>query len=126
MKISEMRLRFLTLNQLTVAFINSLLFQFVIPYWWQPLDTVKYGIKQHGEEGVNIVIFMVSQWYFSLSIAWLLNCLEIYIFFKLGYTNLLNSKNNNDSIIIHESISEIHLNFRKGSILLELRKPFNC
>ncbi len=72
MKVSGLSLLTITIIQITIAVIISLVFQFLIPYWWQPLDTFLHGIKQHGDEGVNIVIFTISQWYFSLSIVWLI------------------------------------------------------
>ena len=79
LKFSDLSLISITLIQFSIATIISLLFQFLIPYWWQPLDTFQYGIKQHGETGVNIVIFTVSQWYFSFSIAWFINRENKYI-----------------------------------------------
>ncbi|MFX1313656.1 MAG: hypothetical protein ACFFHD_13760, partial [Promethearchaeota archaeon] len=72
LKLNNLSLRSITLIQVAIATIISLLFQFLIPYWWQPLDTFQHGIKQHGDVGANIVIFTISQWYFSLSIAWLI------------------------------------------------------
>ncbi len=69
-KFSELELRTTTLIQVTIAIIISLLFQFVIPFSWQPLDTFLYGVKQHGDPGINLVIFTISQWYFSFSLAW--------------------------------------------------------
>ncbi len=71
-KLNNLSLESITLIQVAIATIISLLFQFLIPYWWQPLDTFQHGVRQHGDEGVNIVIFTISQWYFSLSIAWLI------------------------------------------------------
>ncbi|MFW9826180.1 MAG: hypothetical protein ACFFEY_01000 [Candidatus Thorarchaeota archaeon] len=63
-------LRTITTIQILIAFGISILFQFVIPFSWQPLDTFLYGVKQHGDLGTNLVIFTISQWYFSLSLAW--------------------------------------------------------
>lgn len=61
----------ITIIQIALATIISLLFQFVIPFSWQPLHLYNNGINaQHGDPGLNIVIFTISQWYFSLSIAW--------------------------------------------------------
>jgi len=57
--------------QLAATTIISLLFQFLIPFSWQPLDTFQYGAKKHGDPGSNLVFFTISQWYFSLSIVWL-------------------------------------------------------
>jgi len=71
-KFSELELRTTTLIQVTIAIIISLLFQFVIPFSWQPLDTFLYGVKQHGDPGTNLVVFTISQWYFSFSLAWLI------------------------------------------------------
>jgi len=70
-KISELSLRSILIIQLAIATLISLLFQFVIPFWWQPLHFYNSGIThQHGDPGINLVIFTVSQWYFSLSLAW--------------------------------------------------------
>lgn len=71
-KFSELELRTITFIQVVIATIISLLFQFIIPFSWQPLDTFLYGARSHGDPGANIVIFTISQWYFSLSLAWLL------------------------------------------------------
>ena len=60
-----------TLIQFTLAIIISLTFQFLFPFSWQPLDTFLYGSRNHGDPGTNIIIFTISQWYFSFSIAWL-------------------------------------------------------
>jgi len=72
LKFKELSLRTKTIIQVVIATLISLIFQFLIPYWWQPLDTFQHGVRQHGDEGINIVIFTISQWYFSLSIAWLI------------------------------------------------------
>lgn len=66
----NLNLRTITIIQLGIATTISLLFQFLIPFSWQPLDTFQYGAKKHGDPGANIIIFTISQWYFSLSIAW--------------------------------------------------------
>jgi hypothetical protein len=79
LNLNRINLKPIILIQFAIAIIVSLLFQFLIPYWWQPLDTFQYGIKQHGDAGVNIVIFTVSQWYFSFSIAWFINRENKYI-----------------------------------------------
>jgi len=70
-KFLNYNLRIIAVIQLGIAIVISLLFQFLIPFSWQPLDTFQYGAKQHGDPGANIIIFTISQWYFSLSIAWL-------------------------------------------------------
>ena len=69
--LSNLNLITISYIQLAVAIVISLIFQFLIPFSWQPLDTFQYGVKQHGDPGANIIIFTISQWYFSLSIAWL-------------------------------------------------------
>jgi len=66
----NLNLKTITLIQILVAAAISLCFQFLIPFSWQPLDTFLYGIRQHGDPGTNLVIFTLSQWYFSLSLAW--------------------------------------------------------
>ncbi len=70
-KFLNYNLRTITVIQLVIAIAISFFFQFLIPFSWQPLDTFQYGAKQHGDSGANIIIFTISQWYFSLSIAWL-------------------------------------------------------
>ena len=72
-KLGDLNIRYITIIQLAVALIISLLFQFIIPYTWQPLYAYgnPYNIK-HGDPGTNLVFFTVSQWYFSLSIVWFL------------------------------------------------------
>lgn len=69
---NELSLKTITYIQILIAIIISLIFQFLIPLSWQPLDTFLYGIRQHGDPGINLVIFTISQWYFSLSLAWLI------------------------------------------------------
>jgi hypothetical protein len=68
MRISELNLRTITIIQLSIATIVSLLFQFIIPYEWQPLNRK----VPHGTPGENIVFFTVSQWFFSFSVSWLI------------------------------------------------------
>ena len=63
----ESDLKKITLIQFIIATIISLLFQFVIPVEWQPL----MGALPPGSEGENVVFFTISQWFFSLSVAWL-------------------------------------------------------
>ncbi|MBY8991779.1 MAG: hypothetical protein KGD58_13615 [Candidatus Lokiarchaeota archaeon] len=69
--LSNLNLISISCIQLAIALVISLIFQLLIPFSWQPLDTFQYGVKQHGDPGTNIIIFTISQWYFSLSIAWL-------------------------------------------------------
>ena len=69
-KINELSLVSITSIQIAIATIISIMFQFVIPFSWQPLDRFLYGVKQHGDPGSNLVIFTISQWYFSFSLAW--------------------------------------------------------
>ena len=70
-KLNDLSLTKITLIQITIATIISIIFQFLIPFSWQSLDTFLYGVRQHGDPGTNLVIFTLSQWYFSLSLAWL-------------------------------------------------------
>lgn len=70
-KFFKLKLYEITIIQIIIAIVISLTFQFIIPFSWQPLDTFLYGVKNHGDPGANIIIFTISQWYFSLSIAWL-------------------------------------------------------
>jgi len=72
-KIEDFSLKTITAIQVMIATIISLLFQFVFPMNWQPLDVALYGPNiKHGDPDINIVISTVSQWYFSFSIAWLI------------------------------------------------------
>ena len=68
MKFKDLGLKYITTIQISIATIISLLFQFLIPYSWQPLDAYRYGAVPHGFEGTNLVFFTLSQWFFSLSI----------------------------------------------------------
>ncbi|MFX0058495.1 MAG: hypothetical protein ACFE85_11155 [Candidatus Hodarchaeota archaeon] len=71
-KLDECSLRTLTLIQIAIATLVSLIFQFIIPLNWQPLDVYTLGPDvRHGDPGANVVLFALSQWYFSISIAWL-------------------------------------------------------
>ncbi|MFX1304984.1 MAG: hypothetical protein ACFFBV_07900 [Promethearchaeota archaeon] len=70
LKLNELSLITITLIQLAIATAISLIFQFLIPFSWHPLDRFLYGIKHHGDPGTNLVIFTISQWYFSLTLAW--------------------------------------------------------
>lgn len=72
LNLNNLSLKTISLIQIIIASIISLIFQFWIPFSWQPLDTFLYGVKQHGDPGSNLVIFTISQWYFSFSIAWLI------------------------------------------------------
>lgn len=72
-KIRELNIRIIFLLQIATATVISLLFQFVFPLTWQPLDFTMYGPNiKHGDYNMNFVIVTVSLWYFSFSIAWLL------------------------------------------------------
>jgi len=72
-KLGNLNVRYITIIQLAVALIISLLFQFVIPLSWQPLDAYESGYDvKHGDPGTNLVFFTISLWYFSLSIVWFL------------------------------------------------------
>ncbi|MFX1357126.1 MAG: hypothetical protein ACFFA8_07550 [Promethearchaeota archaeon] len=77
----------ITIVQLTIATLISLLFQFVFPFWWQPLHFYNGGTTyQHGDPGLNLVIFTISQWYFSLSAAWFINRENKYLNNFLAYS----------------------------------------
>jgi len=52
------------------AIIISIVFQFLIPLSWQPLDSYLKPTIQHGDPGTNVIILTVSQWYFSFSVMW--------------------------------------------------------
>jgi len=69
-KLKKLNITTITLIQIAIATMISITFQFIIPFSWQPLDTFLYGAKNHGDPGTNIVIFTISQWYFSISVAW--------------------------------------------------------
>ncbi len=67
MKSNKLNLKTITIIQVAIATGISLLFQFIIPYEWQPLNRK----VPHFTPGENLVFFTVSQWAFSFSIAWL-------------------------------------------------------
>jgi len=70
-KLGQLNLKSITLIQIIVAVVISLIFQFIIPLAWQPLDAFEAGkLIHHGDDGTNIIIFTVSQWYFSFSVSW--------------------------------------------------------
>jgi len=48
----------------------SLLYQFVFPLSWMPLDSRLRPWIQHGDPGTNVIILTISQWYFSFSVVW--------------------------------------------------------
>ena len=56
--------------QIIGAIVISIVFQFVIPLSWQPLDSYLKPTIQHGDPGTNVVILTISQWYFSFSVVW--------------------------------------------------------
>jgi hypothetical protein len=68
--LKKFKLRNLTIIQISIATVISLIFQFIIPFSWQPLDTFLYGVRAHGDPDTNLVIFTISQWYFSISLTW--------------------------------------------------------
>ncbi|MFX0058494.1 MAG: hypothetical protein ACFE8J_09375 [Candidatus Heimdallarchaeota archaeon] len=77
----------ITVIQLAIATLVSLLFQFVVPFSWQPLHLYNNGINaQHGDPGLNLVIFTISQWYFSLSVVWFFNRDNKYLNNFLAYS----------------------------------------
>jgi hypothetical protein len=86
-KLSDLNIRYITIIQLVVALIISLLFQFVIPLSWQPLDAYESGYNiKHGDPETNLVFFTISLWYFSLSIVWFLRRDNKYINHFLLYS----------------------------------------
>ena len=133
-KRSSLNLRTITLIQIFIALIVSLLFQFVIPFSWQPLDTFLYGVKKHGDDGANIVIFTISQWYFSLSIAWLIfrenpyiNNFLIYSIIPLGMIVLYEFFVLHlyyDYIHLTPIIVDIYLIWKKRNTLLKIYTPY--
>ncbi len=71
MKFNELDMKKISVIQICIATIVSILFQFVFPLTFQPLDAHRYGLTaNHGDPGTNLVIFTVTQWYFSFSVAW--------------------------------------------------------
>lgn len=72
-RISEYSLRTITIIQIIIATVITLLFQFVFPLNWQPFDRALHGPNvQHGDPGTSVVISTLSQWFFSFAIAWLI------------------------------------------------------
>jgi hypothetical protein len=61
-RINEYSLRMITIIQIIIATIISLLFQFVFPLNWQPFDCALHGPNvQHGDPGTSVVISTLSQ-----------------------------------------------------------------
>ena len=56
--------------QIIGAIALSLVYQFIIPLSWFPLDSFTRPTVKHGDPGTNIIIFTISQWYFSFSVVW--------------------------------------------------------
>lgn len=67
-KFKDFSLKSITIIQLIITLAISLIFLFFIPDSWNPL------IIHMGDEAHNYVleIFTLSQWFFSISIAWLI------------------------------------------------------
>lgn len=73
MKIKDLSLVQITLIQVSIAVIITLLYQFVLPITFLPLDVyvITHDVPfDYGEP--NQVIFTITQWSFGLSIAWLI------------------------------------------------------
>ncbi|MFX0072355.1 MAG: hypothetical protein ACFFAO_14815 [Candidatus Hermodarchaeota archaeon] len=72
-KIKELNLKTITIIQTIIATTISLIYQFIIPMNWNPLDVRMFGPDiKHGDPDRNICIATLTQWYFSFSIAWLI------------------------------------------------------
>jgi hypothetical protein len=56
--------------QIVAAIVISFVYQLVIPLSWFPLDSFTRPTVKHGDPGTNIIIFTISQWYFSFSLVW--------------------------------------------------------
>jgi hypothetical protein len=56
--------------QIIGAIALSSIYQFIIPLSWFPLDSFTRPTVKHGDPGTNIIIFTISQWYFSFSVVW--------------------------------------------------------
>ena len=56
--------------QIIGAVALSLVYQFIIPWSWFPLDSFTRPTVKHGDPGTNVIIFTISQWYFSFSVVW--------------------------------------------------------
>ena len=56
--------------QVIGAIIINLVYQFIIPLSWFPLDSFTRPTVAHGDPRTNIIIFTISQWYFSFSVVW--------------------------------------------------------
>lgn len=66
----EIKNKHLSILQFVLAAIIVLLYQFVFPLCWQPLDYFTYGDVPHGTPGTNIVMFTISDWFFAFSVVW--------------------------------------------------------
>ena len=73
MKIKELSLAQITIIQLSIAIILTMLYQFILPLPFLPLDYYVQFFEVPLYVGeTNQVIFTLTQWTFSLSIAWLI------------------------------------------------------
>ncbi len=91
-RIRECSLKTITIIQTAIATSISLLFQFVIPMNWNPLDVAMFGPDiKHGDSDRNIAIATFTQWYFSFSIAWLIYRDNPYVNNFLIYSSFVTS-----------------------------------
>lgn len=98
-KIKDYSLKTITIIQTAIATFISLLFQFVFPLNWNPLDVAMFGPDiKHGDPDRNLAIATFSQWYFSFSIAWLIYRDNPYVNNFLIYSSFITA----GSIIILE------------------------
>ena len=89
-QISDLSLRNITIIQVIIATIISLLYQFVFPLSWNPIEVALHGDDvNHGDPGTAVLISTISQWYFSLSIAWFIYRDNPYVNNFLIYTSLI-------------------------------------
>ncbi len=134
-KISEYKLSTITPIQIAIATLISLLFQYVFPLTWQPLDLRMYGPNiKHGDSKMNVVIASVSQWYFSFSIAWLIyrdnpyiNNFLIYSFgsvFMISFAGIFYYHLFWDFIHLFPLAVDFYLLWKKRDTLYQKRLPY--
>lgn len=104
-KISDLSLRNITIIQVLIATIISLLYQFVFPLSWHPLEVALHSDDvNHGDPGTAILISTISQWYFSFAIAWFFYRDNPYVNNFLIYASLISA-----GVIIYLAVFLYHV-----------------
>lgn len=75
----NIKIKNLFIIQILGAICIALLFQFVFPLWWQPLDAHNRGKVNHFDPNTNITIFTISLWQFAFSVMWFFDPDNVFI-----------------------------------------------